>query len=135
MRRPREVIGDGQNHLSLIHSDDLMRAILLVENEPASRNKIYNVSDGVPHTQESLVMLAAKLLGVTKPIRHVNELIVRMLARQRNLESDELRFLTSNRLIDISRIREDLGFEPKVTIEVGGAELVKLFIEKEVEKR
>lgn len=129
------IIGGGRNNLSLIHSDDLTRAFLMAENGPASRNRIYNVSDGVPHTQESLVMLAAKLLGVTKPIRHVNELIVRMLARQRNLESDELRFLTSNRLIDISRIREDLGFEPKVTIEVGGAELVKLFIEKEVEKR
>lgn len=124
------IIGDGQNHLSLIHSDDLTRAMLLVENEPASRNKIYNVSDGVAHTQDSLVTLAAKLMGAPKPTRHVNEFIVKMLARQRNLESDELRFLTSNRVVDTGRIRSDLGFEPKVMIEQGGKELVDLFIKE-----
>lgn len=124
------IIGDGQNHLSLIHSDDLTRAMLLVENEPASRNKIYNVSDGVAHTQDSLVTLAAKLMGAPKPTRHVNEFIVKMLARQRNLESDELRFLTSNWVVDTGRIRSDLGFEPKVMIEQGGKELVDLFIKE-----
>jgi nucleoside-diphosphate-sugar epimerase len=129
------IIGSGRNNLALVHSSDLTRAMLMVENDPASKNKVYNVSDGEAHTQESLIELAAKLLGVTKPIGHVNELIVRMLARQRDLESDELRFLTSNRMVDISRIREDLGFEPKVTIEEGGKELVDLFLEKEKEKR
>jgi nucleoside-diphosphate-sugar epimerase len=124
------IIGDGQNHLSLIHSDDLMRAILMVENEPASRNKIYNVSDGVAHTQDSLVALAARLMGAQKPTRHVNEFIVKMLARQRNLESDELRFLTSNRIVDISRIRSEVGFEPKIMIEQGGKELVDLFMKE-----
>jgi UDP-glucose 4-epimerase len=122
------LIGDGQNHLSLIHSDDLTRAVLLAENDPASKNKIYNVSDGVSHTQESLVTLAAKLIGAQKPTRHVNEFIVKMLARQRNLESDELKFLTSNRVVDISRIRNDLGFEPKITIEEGAKELADRFI-------
>jgi nucleoside-diphosphate-sugar epimerase len=129
------IIGDGQNHLSIIHSSDLTRAMLMVENDARSIDRIYNVSDGVAHTQESLIQLAAKLMGAPKPARHVNEFVVKMLARQRNLESDELRFLTSNRVVDISRIKADLGFEPKVTIEVGGAELVNLFVEKEIEKQ
>lgn len=130
------IIGDGQNRLSLIHSDDLADAMLLVENDEAARNKVYNVSDGVAHTQESLIQLAARLMGAPKPTRHVNEFIVKMLARQRNLESDELRFLTSNRVIDTSRIRDELGFKPKVMIEAGGKELVDLFLkEGEAERK
>ena len=33
-----------------------------------------------------------------------------MLARQRSLESDELRFMTSNRVLDMSKMRDELGF-------------------------
>lgn len=123
------VIGSGKNHLTLVHSDDVVRALLLVKNDNRSINKIYNLGDGVAYTQQQLFDTAAKMMGVPAPKRHVTELLVRVLAKQRRLESDELRFLTANRVLDISKISSELGFEPKVKMEQGGKELVDLFIE------
>ena len=124
------IIGSGQNHMALIHTDDVVRALLLAKDNRASINKTYNLSDGVPYTQEQLMDLASRLLGAPKPTRHVSELIVRVLARQRRLESDELRFMTSNRVLDVSKIRDELGFVPKVKMEAGMAEMVDMFIEE-----
>lgn len=124
------VIGNGKNHLALIHVDDVVEALLEVEENKKSLGKIYNLSDGVAYTQESLLGIAADMLGVKKPRRHIPELMVRLLARQRNLNSDELRFMTSNRVIDISKIKRELGFSPKVDIAVGGRELINMFFER-----
>ncbi len=128
------IIGSGQNHMALVHNDDVIRALLLAKGNGACLNKTYNLSDGVPYTQEQLLSLSARMLGAPVPSRHVSELIVKVLARQRSLESDELRFMTSNRVLDMSKMRDELGFEPKVKMEEGMKELVDMFLE-EREKR
>lgn len=125
------IIGSGNNHLPMIHVDDVIDALLLVmQKRDASLNKIYNVTDGQEHTQEYLMKLAADFLGVEAPRRHVQEIVVRLLAKTRGIDSDELRFLTSNRLADISRIERDLGWRPKVRVEQGGKQLVQDFVKK-----
>ncbi len=125
------IIGGGKNHLSLIHIDDVVDALASSIGNPACRNRVYNLSDGEIYTQEFLLNLAAEMLHVKKVDRHVSSIIVNMLARKRNLDSDELRFLTSDRVLDISRVREDLDFSPKVDIRVGGGELVDMFLRHE----
>ena len=125
------IVGSGSNHLSLIHVKDVIKALIAVENDAESIDKTYNLSDGVAYTQEQLITLAARMLGEKAPTKHVGELLVRMLAKQRNLESDELRFLTSDREIDISKIARELKFKPGVNIDTGGKELVDMFLEKE----
>jgi nucleoside-diphosphate-sugar epimerase len=124
------MIGNGQNHLAIIHIYDVLQAMLLARINEKSKNRIYNVSDGTSYTQEYLFDVAADELKVPRPTRHVNELIVKLVAKNRGLNTDELRFITSNRVIDISRIRNELGFSPMVNIKVGGGELVKAFLAK-----
>ncbi len=125
------IVGDGKNHVALIHMRDVIKALILVKDNPdISREKIYNLSDGQTYTQEYLVGLAAEMLKVEKPKRHLQEFVVRMLARQRNLDSDELRFLTSNRVLDISKIKKELGFEPEVDIKQGGREMIDEFLNR-----
>lgn len=129
------IIGRGDNHMSLVHVDDVVRAMMLVKNNPeASTNKVYNLSDGVVYTQEGLVDIAADMMKVGRPTRHAQEFVVKMLARARNLDSDELRFLTSDRVIDISSIRKDLGFSPEVDIKTGGKAMVDKFLNKMMAK-
>jgi nucleoside-diphosphate-sugar epimerase len=129
--RKMVIIGKGDNHLSLVHVNDVVKALMLVmENPRMSIGKVYNVSDGVAHTQEGLIGTAADLIGVERPKRHISELVVRMLAKSRNLDSDELRFLTSDRVIDISRIKRELGYSPDIDIRTGGRELVNEFLNK-----
>jgi len=73
---------------------------------------------------------AADLLHAERPKRHVNKMLVAVIAKAYHLDSDELRFLTSNRVLDITKIRSQLGFEPSVDINKGGGELVKMFLER-----
>ncbi len=121
------IIGNGKNHLAMVHAYDVLQAFVLAKENAASIGKTYNLSDGEAYTQERLIDLAADMLGVPRPTRHMNELIVKLIARERGLDTDELRFLTSNRAINISKIKEEIGFRPSVTIQKGGMELVEEF--------
>ncbi len=128
------IIGSGKNHLALIHLYDALQAFVLAKMNPVSLGKIYNLSDGEPYTQEHLLNLAADMLGVPRPTRHINELIVKFIARERGLDTDELRFLTSDRIIDISKIKAEIGFKPSVSMQRGGMELVEAFKRKRLIK-
>lgn len=122
------IIGDGKNHLSMVHIDDVINAYVLAERTRKGSHNIYNLSDGVAHTQQELFNLVADMLKVERPSRHISPLVVRLLAKRRNLDSDELRFIMSNRIVDIKKIRKDLGFRPSVDINDGAMELVKEFL-------
>ncbi|MDE1854730.1 MAG: NAD(P)-dependent oxidoreductase [Candidatus Micrarchaeota archaeon] len=125
------IIGKGDNHMALIHVQDVVKALMLVKENPrVSVGKVYNIGDGAVYTQEGLVNTVADMLGVQRPTRHVAEVLVRMLAKSRGLDSDELRFLTSDRVIDIGRIKRELGFEPDMDIKTGGREMINEFLNK-----
>ena len=79
--------------------------------------------------------LAAEMLGVPKPKVHMGELVLKMLARQRNLDSDELHFLTSDRVVKIDKIKSELKFRPSVDIRKGGKEMVEAFLSGTKEDR
>lgn len=124
------IIGSGDNHLSMLHVKDAIAGIMLAIENPESRGRIYNISDGISYTQSYLLELSAELLGVPKPTKHINPFIVNLLAKSRGLDSDELRFLTSNRRIVIDRIREELKYKPTINIKKGGSDLVKSFMRR-----
>lgn len=122
------IIGNGENHLALVHVSDVIMAIMLVLENKESLGKVYNVGDGVEYTQKRLFELAAGLLHVEKPSRHISPFIVRLVAKRRGLDSDELRFLLSNRILSIRKIRKELGFEPRITVYTAGLEMVNEFV-------
>lgn len=123
------IVGNGNNHLALIHINDVINAMMLVINNPdVCKNEIYNLTDGENYTQEHLMEIGAELLGVSKPRVHMREFVLRMLARQRNLDSDELRFLTSDRIIKIDKIKKELKFRPSIDLHTGGKELINAFL-------
>ncbi|MGC9099436.1 MAG: NAD-dependent epimerase/dehydratase family protein [Candidatus Micrarchaeia archaeon] len=123
-------VGSGENHLALVHIYDALQGILLARLKEESRNKTYNLTDGNAYTQKELFNLAADLLKVPRPTKHASEFIVRLIAKSRGLDTDELRFLTGNRVVDISKIRNELGYKPMVDIKVGTAELVSSYLKK-----
>jgi nucleoside-diphosphate-sugar epimerase len=125
------IIGKGSNKLSLVNSRDAIRAALISKGSERSIGRIYNISDGVEYTQEYLLDTAADLLGVPRPKSHLNEMVVKILAKSRGLDTDELRFLTSNRTLNISRAKNELGFAGQTRIEEGGKEIVAKFLEEQ----
>jgi len=126
-------VGTGSNHLTLLHVNDALRALMLSANSNSMSNRIYNVSDGVPYTLKELLNKASKMLGVEPPKRSISPLLARVVtSRAHILEYDEYEFLTSDRIVDISLIKKELGFRPMVSIDEGGAELVDAYNKQKV---
>ncbi|MGC8670078.1 MAG: NAD-dependent epimerase/dehydratase family protein [Candidatus Micrarchaeia archaeon] len=121
-------IDGGNNHISLLHKEDAINALNLALNNNLSYNKIYNVSDGVNYTLKYLMDKAAELLGVESPKKSIHPLIARMISsRLHDIKYDEFEFLTSDRIVSIEKIKDELGFRPKVKIDDAGRELINAF--------
>lgn len=124
------IIGDGKNHLAIVHIEDVVSALILAMENKKSAKNVYNLSDGVKYTQEGLLNMTADMLKVDRPKRHISPIVVNLVAKNRGLDSDELRFLMSNRVLDTTRIRKELGFKPSVNISDAGIEMVRKFLNK-----
>jgi nucleoside-diphosphate-sugar epimerase len=125
------LIGDGDNYLSIVHVSDIAQGFMLAMDKNASNGKTFNISDGQDHTQKQLFSLTAELLHVQKPNKQISNIIMNLMAKTKDIDSDEMRFLTSNRRIDISKALKELGYKPKVGIEKGTMELIEAFNEKQ----
>lgn len=125
------IIGDGQNKLNIVHLYDVLQAMTLAKMKDAGKGNIYNLTDGNTYTQQYLYNLAADLMKVPRPTSKISKLVIKLVAKRRGVDSDELRFLTSSRVIDISKVIRELGYKPMINVEVGGAEMVRDFMEKE----
>ncbi|MGC8479075.1 MAG: NAD-dependent epimerase/dehydratase family protein [Candidatus Micrarchaeia archaeon] len=121
------LIGNGKNNLCLINIKDVLNALLLVRESKVAANKIYNLTDGMSYTQEQLFSLACTLLGKKEKLKHINEFMARLLSKKAGITIDDLRFITSNRVVSIEKISKELEFKPKVDIKTGASELIKLY--------
>ncbi len=121
------IVGDGNNSMSLVHINDVTKAMALAESSDRG-SSIYNLSDGKRYTQNQLVEMASGLLNVPVPRKHVGVLMARMFARAAGIDQDELRFITSNRILDTSKIRKELGFRPRMQMQRSAKELVDMFL-------
>jgi len=120
--------GKGLNHLTLVHVDDAVDALIEIYKHAESADKVYNITDGIAHTQKELLDSVVKFLNA-KPIRSsVNPLFAKLAAKRNNMEYDEYEFLNSDRTISIDLARKELGFKPSRSIEKEGKALVEQFL-------
>jgi UDP-glucose 4-epimerase len=123
-----KIIGDGGNHLCLINVNDAADAIVAGSASDKGANKTYNLTDGIKYTQKELIGLAAKFLGVGMPKGTISRFLVKMMTLGRSFDDAQLQFLLSDRVVSIDRIRKELGFKPKCSMDVEGKELVNAFL-------
>ncbi len=126
------IVGNGENVLPLVHVTDAVGAMMLANDKnDGRRNFLCNISDGGTHTQKALFGLVAELLSVKKPSGHLSSIVVKMMAKRMGIDSDELRFIMADRIIDISRARAELGYVPRIGIFEGSKDLVDRFMKHE----
>lgn len=130
-------IGDGSSLNDWLYVDDAVQGLALA-GERGGDGEVYIVGSGQGITMVRAVEVAAKILGVAVPTRHLAVPVARLLAalfettaRVRGTEPAMRHemvdaFLVS-RTFDISKARRDLGFEPKVGIEEGMASAITWF--------
>jgi UDP-glucose 4-epimerase len=123
-----KMIGDGSNHLCLVNLSDAADAMVMSSENKKSYNRTYNLTDGIKYTQKELLALAAKFLGTAMPKGSISKFLVKMMTVGRSFDDAQLQFLLSDRIVSIDRIKSDIGFKPKRSMEVEGKEMVIDFL-------
>lgn len=117
----------GKSYYSLIYVEDLIRGILLATRSREAENQIYFLADGDICTGDEISSVIADCLG-KKPIklripRSLLPLIGKVaskFAKNSIINSDKLIELKYTHWIcDISKARQELGFNPRVNIREG----------------
>ncbi len=110
-----------QNRIQFVHIDDVARLVthVLKKTEPeAQRLTILNVAGrGEPLTYEQCVQVAkAKLVRV--PTKRIFELVLRFLWNRKisTIPPDVVPYMTSDTVMDTTRLQEFLGTEYKNVI-------------------
>lgn len=97
-----------------IHVEDLADICALALLQPQARNRIYNVSDGNHTTNTAFLGVVAKIAGLPPPPQLP-------LSELKSHRTDvALSFLGQSRRVDTTRLRQELGFQPRYpSVEAG----------------
>ena len=88
--------------------EDLIEAITLSISQQG--NSIYNIGSGISYSVEEILLLTMQASGINKPYRETGE--------RRQGELDDL-------IADISLVKRDLGWEPRVNLYDGISKMIK----------
>lgn len=128
------VFGDGKNVLQYIHINDLVQALLLAK-EKGKSGETYIVTGKDMKTQRELYELICKLLGVDFKEKHASAMFAEAKLRLKILSSkikgkkpgfipEYVKKLSANRVFDITKAKNELGFQPQVEYEKGISEII-----------
>ena len=134
------IIGDGKNFIDYIHISDLIQALLLAKDK-GKKGEIYIVSGKGVKTQKQCLELASKYLDVEPPKKHTPALSAKLFSRGSVIKSklkrkapefipEYVEKMLRNRTFDISKAKNELGFEPKVDMETSIKEMVEDYLER-----
>src|SRR3989338_6635041 len=135
-----QIIGDGKNLIQYIHVSDLVRGLLLA-SEKGRAGEVYILAGPEAKTQEECFALLAKFLKAKPPQKKISVELARFVARVNLIKSKLKRKrpsfipayvdkIVANREFDISKAREELGFEPKVNADEQAREMVEEYLKK-----
>lgn len=106
-----QVWGDGEAIRDYIFIDDAVNALFHL-GQYKGKKHIFNVGSGIGYSINQIIELIVKELEIQKPVTEY--LPERMCDVKKNI-------------LDISKIEREVGWKPKITIEKGIKEIVKLF--------
>ncbi|MCC7552092.1 NAD(P)-dependent oxidoreductase [Candidatus Micrarchaeota archaeon] len=140
-----KIIGDGKNHIPLLHAKDAIQAIILSLENKTKSGSIYNVTNKNTITQNELLQISAKELNIEPPKNKTPIFIPKILAgleiltsyltmSEPKLLNEYIDKISSDRQFSIYTIEIELGFIPKMDIKKGIKEMVEYYIQEEYNK-
>lgn len=129
-----KIIGDGKNHIPFVHVEDVTEAIANA-TKPKANVGTY-VLTGEALTQEEILQMSAKLLGVAAPAERISInsalMLVKveegrafMLRQKPKMTSEHILVLASDRIFDCSKAKKFLKFKPR-KLEEGVLQIIEL---------
>ena len=119
------MIGDGDNRLHLVDVADVVDGLVLCGATPGIEGRIYNLGGPEPIRMRDMVRLIAREVGVegagpralpAAPFRLYHRLsdVASRIAGMDFPRAAGVAFLLTDRVLDISRARRELGYAPRV---------------------
>ena len=124
------MLGDGAVYYHLTYIEDLVQGFRLCGTVPAATGRTYLLAGLRYTTLKELVALSAAELDVSPPrlalpvwpvwlAGALCELVCVPLRIEPPLYRRRVEFFTKSRAFDVSRARQELGFDPRVDLEEG----------------
>ena len=117
-----------ENHRSMIFLNNLVDAILLAAVHPGAAGKTFLLSDGSDISTPELIEKISFALGKRPRLFPVSPAILRVVARFTGRSQTVARLLDSF-MVDISKIRSCLGWEPPFSMEEGLSETAEWYLQ------
>ena len=108
-------IPDTQNRKSMIHVNDLVRAIMLVANDERANGEIFIVTDGKPYSSRDIYKAMCVIVGKPVPKWNVPKFIIDIAAKINPKIKYKLDKLFGDECYSSAKI-EALGFRAKKTL-------------------
>ena len=125
-------IGNGNNRINAVYVENLTDALILAAKSEKSVGQIYNVTNDSHMALGEFIFKIADIWNLKRPNNHIPKPLAYMacdvfttLARITGakepplLTKTRIKFLSLNLDFDISKIRNDLGYSPRFSIEEG----------------
>ena len=107
-----------KNRRSMIFLGNLIDAILVCIQHPAAAGKTYLVSDGRDMSTPEILQKTAAVLGKPSRLFPFPIPLLRLMAKPAG-KSDAVKRLLDSLCVDISKIRAELNWKPRFTMEEG----------------
>lgn len=120
-------IGSGKNKVNMIYIENLSGAIVRAAFSDRTINQVYNITNDSGMTMMDVANMVADVWGYKRPTKHVPKSVAAVLcsvfeffARLSKtkdaplLNKTRMKFLSLNLDFDISKIKEELGYRPKM---------------------
>ena len=112
------IAGDGDSRYQLVHTEDVVAALLTGAKAPVARGAVYNLgSDNVPARSEEVMRVREKA-GLKCEVKHIRPSFARFLSfilkplNINYLRKEHLVFILSNFVLDCAKAKKDLEWAP-----------------------
>ena len=124
------MVGSGETRLHMVHVDDLVRGILLAGERPEAHGEAFIIAGPEAPTLNEIAASVADAVGARRPTLHVPvwpvyaaawlcEKVCARLSIEPPLHRRRVGFFTHHREFDISKARQLIGYDPRVTLDEG----------------
>ena len=132
------IIGNGKNRIQYVHVKDVINC-LITASEKGRPGEVYIIAGPEAKTQKELYEMTAKYLNVEPPKKHISKLSAKVLltlssfksklkGKKAKFSAAEIEKLAADRTFDLSKLKKELEFEPKIVYEQGVKEAVEEFL-------
>jgi nucleoside-diphosphate-sugar epimerase len=136
------ILGDGKKSVNMLYVKDLVRAILLIAGNEKAYNKVYNVCDGFSYNWIDINNAAEKASGrkcrtiklpmfTAGALAYINTLIEFIVKKPLLLNKEKLKEMKESYwLMSCDKIKNELGFKCKTSLEEGFKNAFDWYIQK-----